>query len=115
MAIAFLLAYVKNFSKMKQNNNPDTFCPQENLYVQTLVKAFHEFICDDALDNSNSELKLSNKIKAVRLLFPEERKQFASAIREERSITMAYESGMKDAQALAMQYINKGNSEGRLS
>jgi len=112
---SLLFFHNKSFTMRNTNDDQDAFCPQNNLYVQTLVKAFHEFLCDDALDNSNSELKLSSKIKAVRLLFPEEKKRFALAILEEKKAVMAYESGMNDAMTMAAHYINRSNPEGRLS
>lgn len=47
----------------------------DNMYLNGLIKAFFDFLKEEKEGNSNSELRLTEKIEATRLLFPEDRKK----------------------------------------
>lgn len=52
-----------------------------NMYLETLCKAFREFVIEEANDICLSEKRFLEKIEAIRLLFPEDKKQLKHLIK----------------------------------
>ena len=46
----------------------------KNLYLISIFRAFFEFLCDERKGYNFNELRLTKKIEAARLLFPQEHK-----------------------------------------
>lgn len=54
---------------------------QGNLYLVAILKATKEFLSEEAQNNSYSEIRLVEKIKAARLLFGEDKKSLRAILR----------------------------------
>lgn len=63
----------------KQSHNTFNAQVEENLYICSLVKAFKDFLTEESLGQVFTEERLLNKIKASRLLFPEDRELLKNA------------------------------------